>query len=332
MTIDRDRLPVAISLLALVIAVGSAVAGSRGSSADFVVTSTSPGNQVVTLDPQAPATYGVPVSRPAGAVELAWTASATESVRPGLVTYSVHRSPAGAGTYAQVAGGLSAYTYTDTPGADGSYDYRIRTDISTFSADSASRTGLSDRVVPVISGAASPAAIWNGWRAADVTVAFTCTDTGGSGIASCTAPITLTTEGAGQSAGGSAADVAGNTAATTVSGIGIDKSVPTAASGVTAIMSLSLGAIDLVWIAGSDSLSGLAGYTVRYRSVGALELVCPVSSDAGYADHPLSVGATTAASPGGLTSGTRYCLYLLTRDNVGWSSVPSNIAGPTAAK
>lgn len=333
MSADNGRLPVAISLLALLVAVVSAVAGSPDSSADFVVTSTSPGNQIVTLDPQSPATYSVPVSRPAGAVELTWTASTTAALRA-ETTYSVHRSPAGAGTYTAVATGLTGLTYTDTPGSDGSYDYKVRTDISSFSAESVVRAGLSDRVSPVITGAATPAAISNGWRAGDVTVTFTCSDAGGSGVASCTAPAVLTTEGASQSAGGSAADVAGNTSSTTVTGIGIDKSAPTAASSLTSSIGLStsLGAVDLAWTAGSDSLSGLAGYTVRYRSVGALVLTCPVSSDAGYADHPVNVGATTAVSPGGLTTDTKYCFYLRTRDNVDWLSVPSNVAGPTAAK
>ena len=333
MTGDRERLPVAISLLALLVAVVSAVAGSHDSSAVFVVTSTSPGNQVVTLDPQGPASYSVPVSRSAGAVELAWTASTTESVRPGLVTYSVHRSPAGAGTYTQLASGITAYTYTDTPGSDGSYDYKVRTDISSFSADSVVRAGLSDRIAPAISGVATPAAILNGWRAGDVTVTFTCSDTGGSGVASCSAPVTLTAEGANQSAGGSATDVAGNTASTTVGGIGIDKSVPLAATSLTASVSLgtTLGAVDLAWTAGSDSLSGLGGYTVRYVSVGSLDLVCPAAADAVYTSTE-AVGAVTAYSVTGLTTGTKYCLYLRTRDNVNWLSVPSNVAGPTAAK
>ena len=334
MSADGGRLPVAISVLALLVAVMSAVAGSHDSSADFVVTSTSPGNQVVTLDPQGPASYSVPASRPAGAVELVWTASTTESVRPGLVTYSVHRSPAGAGTYAQLVSGLTTYTYTDTPGSDGSYDYKVRTDISSFSADSVARAGLSDRVPPVITGSAAPAAIWNGWRAGDVTVTFTCTDTGGSGVATCTSPVVLTSEGASQSAGGSSADVAGNTSSATVSGIGIDKSAPTVASSLISSISLStsLGAVDLAWNAGSDSLSGLAGYTVRYQSVGALVFTCPVSSNAGYADHSVGVGVVTSASPGGLSTGTKYCFYLLTRDNVGWLSAASNVTGPTAAK
>lgn len=333
MSATDGRLPVAISLLALLVAVVSAVAGSPDSSADFVVTSTSPGNQVATLDPQGPASYSTPVSRPAGAVDLVWTASATESVRPGLVTYSVHRSPAGAGTYTQVASGLTVHAYTDAPGADGSYDYKVRTDISSFSAESVVRAGLSDRVAPTISGDATPAAILNGWRAGDVTVSFTCSDTGGSGVASCTAPVVLTTEGASQSAGGSATDVAGNTSSATVSGIGIDKSVPTAASSLTSSVSIStsLGAVDLAWTAGSDSLSGLGGYTVRYVQVGALDLVCPAAADAVYTSTA-AVGAVTATSVTGLTTGTKYCFYLVTRDNVNWLSVPSNVAGPTAAK
>ena len=100
-------------------------------------------------------------------------------------------------------------------------------------ADRAGNTATTSVVVkldtsrPVITGAHTPAPNGAGWNNTDVTVSFTCTDTG-SGIATagCTGPITAT-EGANQSFTGTAQDVAGNTAQTTVSGINVDKTPPT---------------------------------------------------------------------------------------------------------
>src|SRR5205814_3061279 len=64
-----------------------------------------------------------------------------------------------------------------------------------------------------------------------VRVSFTCTD-GGSGIARCPDPITVSTEGAGQVVTGTAVDVAGNQAAASVT-LNIDKSRP----GISAVVS-----------------------------------------------------------------------------------------------
>jgi hypothetical protein len=119
----------------------------------------------------------------------------------------------------------------------------------------------TDMVAPTISGSASPAANGAGWNNSDVTVSFSCADEmGGSGLASCSSPVTLSAEGAGQSASGSAADNAGNTASTTVSGISIDKTAPS----ITASRSSDPNAAGwynspvTVSFACSDALSGIA--------------------------------------------------------------------------
>ncbi len=84
-----------------------------------------------------------------------------------------------------------------------------------------------DATAPTISGSAAPAPNGNGWNNTDVTVSFECTD-GGSGVGSCGPNQTLSGEGPGQSATGTATDNAGNSASTTVSGINIDKTAPAA--------------------------------------------------------------------------------------------------------
>ena len=86
-----------------------------------------------------------------------------------------------------------------------------------------------DATAPAISGARSPAPNASGWNAGDITASFTCVD-GTSGIASCSPPVTVTTEGAGQNATGTAIDRAGNSTAVTVGGLNIDKTAPTTAA------------------------------------------------------------------------------------------------------
>src|SRR5205814_5803599 len=70
----------------------------------------------------------------------------------------------------------------------------------------------------------------NGWNNTPVVVAFSAID-GLSGVAagSVTAPVTLSTDGAGQSASGTATDIAGNVGRAAVSGINIDRTKPSIA-------------------------------------------------------------------------------------------------------
>jgi|GEM_PF-5183519 hypothetical protein len=82
-----------------------------------------------------------------------------------------------------------------------------------------------DWTPPTISGSADRGANAFGWYNDDVTVSFDADDAL-SGLASVTAPQTLTKEGANQSVIGTAVDKAGNSAGITVAGINIDKTAP----------------------------------------------------------------------------------------------------------
>lgn len=82
----------------------------------------------------------------------------------------------------------------------------------------------TDNDPPTITARADPPANGNGWNNTNVTVTFTCSDAT-SGIASCTAPVTVADEGAGQVVTGTAVDKAGNTATTSVR-LSIDKTPP----------------------------------------------------------------------------------------------------------
>ena len=88
-----------------------------------------------------------------------------------------------------------------------------------------------DKTAPTITANVSPAANMAGWHNSDVTVIFTCSDSG-SGIANCPMPQTLGLDGANQTVTGTSIDVAGNTASTTVT-LNIDKSAPMISATVT---------------------------------------------------------------------------------------------------
>lgn len=81
-----------------------------------------------------------------------------------------------------------------------------------------------DNDPPVITAAVNPPANAAGWHNSDVTVSFDCTDAI-SGIASCSAPVTVTTEGANQVISGTAIDRAGNSAVASVV-VNSDKTSP----------------------------------------------------------------------------------------------------------
>lgn len=95
-------------------------------------------------------------------------------------------------------------------------------------------TGVADTTPPLIVANRTPAANAAGWNRSSVTVSFSCSDAQ-TGIASCSAPRTLATEGANQSVTGTAVDGAGNSASTTVAGINLDFTPPVVAvTGVVA--------------------------------------------------------------------------------------------------
>jgi large repetitive protein len=132
-----------------------------------------------------------------------------------------------AATHYTVNGGPTQTGGTVTFSDEGTYD------LEAWSVDKAgnveshkSAEVLIDKSAPTITHNQFPAANADGWNNTDVTVTFACNDTGGSGIASCSAPITETHEGKDQPEPGTATDNAGNTA-TDPATVSIDKTKPT---------------------------------------------------------------------------------------------------------
>ena len=108
---------------------------------------------------------------------------------------------------------------------------------------------------PVITGAPDRRPDAAGWYNAPVTVTFLATDQ--SGVASVTGPVTLSGQGANQSVTGTAVDVAGNIASTTVSGINIDLIRPVTTATVAATGSSAPDG-HTVTLTAVDNLSGVA--------------------------------------------------------------------------
>jgi hypothetical protein len=150
-------------------------------------------------------------------------------------------------------------------------DQTVPTDgTTTVSGSATDRAGNSaatavvvkiDTTAPGITGAQSPAPNGAGWNNSDVTVSFACTDSGSHiATAGCTAPVTLH-EGANQSVTGTAADVAGNSSTTTVSGINVDETPPTLSGAPTTAPNADgwyNGPVTIHWTCG-DALSGVVG-------------------------------------------------------------------------
>jgi len=116
-----------------------------------------------------------------------------------------------------------------------------------------------DNAPPTITAVVSPAPNAAGWNRSDATVSFTCSDKT-SGIATCTAPSTVTLETAGQTVAGTAVDKAGNIA-TAVAVVKLDKTPPSL--NVTSPANGSNIFFSPVAIGGTiqEALSGLASVT-----------------------------------------------------------------------
>jgi hypothetical protein len=124
---------------------GAAIAGFAGPGviglAAFSSATSSPANTFTSLEVE-PALLD-PASQSGGTIQLTWSASPTAASES--VTYDVMRR-SGGGSFARVAsvGGLS---YDDDPG-DGTWEYVVRSVVSTFSTDSNARSATVDQTPP----------------------------------------------------------------------------------------------------------------------------------------------------------------------------------------
>jgi hypothetical protein len=171
-----------------------------------------------------------------------------------------------------------------------------------------------DKSAPTISASKSPAANAAGWNNSNVTVTFNCGDSV-SGVQSCTAPVTVSTEGASQTATGTATDLAGNTATTTAT-VKLDKTAPTVSAPTMSNTFFLFGGSANVSANAADALSGV--------SRGEYYIDTDPGQGHGtaltYANGKIS---GTVTIPSNLSFGTHH-LYMRTLDAAGnWSGVVS---------
>ncbi|HEX6290650.1 MAG TPA: PxKF domain-containing protein [Herpetosiphonaceae bacterium] len=170
------------------------------------------------------------------AVKIDRTAPNTSATAPTSwnntnVTVSLNAADNSSGvkaTYFKLNGGAQQTGTSVAISAEGIHSLQFWSEDQAGNVEAAKSVQVKiDRTPPTINHTQSPAANILGWNNSNVTVTFTCADSGGSGVASCTAPQTVTTEGQSQAVTGTATDHAGNTA-TDPATVSIDKTRPTA--------------------------------------------------------------------------------------------------------
>jgi hypothetical protein len=247
---------------------------------------------------------------------------------PPQITSAVSPSPNGAGwnnsdtTVAFTCSSTTAIIVSCTPPVNLSSD-GANQQVSGTATDSFGNTANKvvtinlDKTAPVISLTLSSPANANGWHKAPVTVTYHCNDTL-SGVASCPGPVTISTNTSGQTVSGTATDVAGNSASTSVT-IKLDQ-IPPTVSGLTSssLLILNSGSTNLSANA-SDALSGVTGgeYYVDTDPGQGNGGVMAYNSSTGKISGTLTVGVN------GLSRGV-HTIYVRSKDAAGnWSTTVS---------
>ncbi|HEX4605389.1 MAG TPA: Ig-like domain-containing protein, partial [Candidatus Angelobacter sp.] len=248
-------------------------------TAEFTVTATgatgspavalSDGAHVVTAtisdlagNPSAPATTAFSVNTVAPLITItqpvdgAFT-NAASVVVTGTVVSALAVTVKVEGVPASVQSGV----FTSQPvvlGAGPSQTIHVAATDAQGTSSTAAVTVSIDRTPPTIIGSITPSPTAAGWNNSAVTVNFVCSDAG-SGVATCSGPVTFTAQGANQVATGTATDRVGNTAQASVT-VNIDLTAPLiTASATPAPNAAGWNNTDvLVSYLCSDSLSGIA--------------------------------------------------------------------------
>ena len=201
---------------------------------------------------------------------------------------------------------VSTFSGTDT------FSYTARDAGGATGTATVTVTVTADTTPPTITPTAAPTPNANGWNNADVTVSFTCSDSG-SGVANCPASITVVTQGTNQLASGTASDLAGNTA-TAHMAVNIDKTQPliTITSPQNeAVLNVSKPGISVLF---SDEISDMDASTVHLSLDGldvtsdalitASGLTYTPKTTLADGSHSVLVSATDKANNTGSSSAT----------------------------
>jgi Malectin domain len=170
--------------------------GSETCSADVTVSSDT--TDTINYGPSAPTNLTAPTPTDAYP-SLSWASVS------GATSYNIYRNGTDIGS-------STTNSYTDTAAPQGTSSYYV-TAVNSSGESSPSNTisVLYSTAAPTITYTVTPIADSNGYNTGNVLVTFNCTDNSGSGIASCTSPVTVPDEGIGSIVAGTATDNAGNT-------------------------------------------------------------------------------------------------------------------------
>src|SRR5882724_11588047 len=162
-----------------------------------------------------------------------------------------------------------------------------------------------DETPPSISATASPTASASGWNATPVTVTFTCADSV-SGIATCPPLQTFSTDGAGQTATGTAVDAAGNSAVAHLT-LNIDQTPPSILQ-FTAPTQLAPGQASTATVSASDNI-GVSAVVIQLNGATIGTFTAPPYSDPFTVPTTATAGTTltlaaTVTDPAGNTNGS----------------------------
>jgi RHS repeat-associated protein len=164
-------------------------------------------------------------------------------------------------TCADKTSGVASCTSPVTLNAEGANQMVNGTAVDRAGNTSSTSVSVNiDETAPTIVASASPAPNSAGWNNTDVTVTFTCADSL-SGVASCPAATTISSEGANQTISGTATDKAGNNASTTSPAVNLDKTAPviTITSPINGVIvgtpTLTLTGMAIDALSGTDSVT-----------------------------------------------------------------------------
>lgn len=146
-----------------------------------------------------------------------------------------------------------------------------------------------DKTPPTITAAASPAPSLSGWNTAPVTVTFACSDSL-SGVATCPAQQTLSTEGLHQTISGTAVDVAGNSSAPAQVTLNIDQTPPVILQ-FTAPSQLAPGQSGTATVTATDNI-GVASVVIQLNGATIATLSAPPYTATFSLPTTASAGAT----------------------------------------
>ena len=188
-----------------------------------------------------------------------------------------------------------------------------------------------DQTAPGISHAFTPLGYADGaWTNTDVTVTFSCTDQGGSGVAACTAPVTTSAEGIA-TVNGTATDGAGNTA-TDSANVRIDKTAPTISALATGIRNAAGWYHENVTVSftANDDLSGLTGTPANnILGEGADQGVTATVTDAAGNSSSAGVSGINVDTTAPTLTGSFAAGWHTTDVTVNWSCTDA-LSGPAA--